>query len=226
MILNIAEDIKFKSQNVQHIYLGTESVWGRIPEGYTECEYLENNGVAWIKTDIVPKLGLWLEVKFMYGSPKGTRTILSSESSSSGASFIVLPALYADRECGAVYVKYFTDGAASQVEPTAQELTQPIVLRFSGGSGEYKVSYYNDTYITKLDEKWKTKTQSTDSLWLFNRQRLTTSLGDTRIYYVRSPSFNLVPCLDTDSNPCFYDTIGQKTYYNAGSGTFSYKVKE
>ena len=33
---------------------------------------------------------------------------------------------------------------------------------------------------------------------------------------------NFIPALDPNGIPCMYDTVGQKPYYNAGTGNFKY----
>lgn len=37
---------------------------------------------------------------------------------------------------------------------------------------------------------------------------------------------NLIPCLDNLGVPCMYDTVSKTTFYNQGTGTFGYKIKE
>lgn len=35
---------------------------------------------------------------------------------------------------------------------------------------------------------------------------------------------NLIPCLDDNDVPCFYDRVDKQTYYNRGTGTFEYEL--
>ena len=37
---------------------------------------------------------------------------------------------------------------------------------------------------------------------------------------------NLIPCLDTHSVPCMYDTVSKQTFYNQGTGEFRYPIDE
>ena len=37
---------------------------------------------------------------------------------------------------------------------------------------------------------------------------------------------NLIPCLDTHSVPCMYDTVSKQTFYNQGTGEFLYESKQ
>lgn len=216
MRLNFAYDIKCGSKQVKRVYQGANTVWPRIPNDYTLCEYLESTGTQWIETDIVPKLGLWLQVRYM-PQKDSLATVISAEGSGT-TSLIILPQAY-----GATYVKYFTGGGASAFNLYSSSY---LTLTFYGGLGEYYVVRGADNFkLYNYEEKTKTKTQEEDTLWLFKRQTTATGfMGNTRIYFVRSTDFCLLPCLDASGVPCFYDTIGQKTYYNTGTGTFSYKI--
>ena len=35
---------------------------------------------------------------------------------------------------------------------------------------------------------------------------------------------NLIPCLDDNDVPCFYDSVNKQTHYNRGSGDFLYEL--
>jgi hypothetical protein len=36
---------------------------------------------------------------------------------------------------------------------------------------------------------------------------------------------DLVPVLDAEGTPCLHDKISRQCFYNAGTGTFGYKIK-
>ena len=52
-----------------------------------------------------------------------------------------------------------------------------------------------------------------------------------RIYYAYierngEKIFNFIPALDNNGVPCMYDTVSGETFYNTGTGTFSYQLKQ
>lgn len=216
MILNLIGNAKFGAEQILRIYHGKNVIWSKIPNDYTECEYLESDAQSYIETDIVPRLGLWLEIKCDISS-LNTGTLISAEQNS-GASLVIVPVgKY-------FYAKYFTEESVNGIVLNSDQ-AKIVVVTFSGGEGKYEILLGDGTIKTNTEEVAKTKAQTSASLWLFKRQKYT-SMGKAKIYYVRSPDFFLIPCLDASKTPCFYDAIGLKTYYNSGTGSFSYKIKE
>lgn len=90
--------------------------------------------------------------------------------------------------------------------------------------------YIDDKYYVQ-GSTTATFTQPVATLMFAGRQNYT-SLGigtvaiySCAIYDNTVPIMNFVPCLDVNSVPCMYDTIGRKPYYNVGTGEFNYKTK-
>ena len=71
---------------------------------------------------------------------------------------------------------------------------------------------------------------STRTMYLFwgngtSRLKSISRIYDFKIYENGNIVMNLIPCLDPSGVPCMYDTISRTTFYNAGTGQFTYQVK-
>lgn len=49
------------------------------------------------------------------------------------------------------------------------------------------------------------------------------SIGRTRIYDANGDVYNLIPVLDLNGRPCFYDEVSGEFFYNQGTGEFGYE---
>ena len=96
-----------------------------------------------------------------------------------------------------------------------------------------KINYLNDGKLilnyTTTGNNGSNGVVSTRTIKLFCRDSSgSLSYTNARIYRCQiSEGTNLVrdllPCLDNNNVPCMYDAVGKQTYYNAGTGTFTYE---
>lgn len=116
------------------------------------------------------------------------------------------------------YYKYFTDGGAS--DGIFDIPLQAESISFSIGG----VLINNSTNICSAEVN-KPKSSIDSSLYLFKRATLKDNgIGHVGKVVIKD-KINMIPCLDNNGIPCFFDTIRQKSFYNAGEGELTYSLK-
>ena len=199
-----------------------------IPLGYTRVEYLESTGVQYIDTLWSPSSNN-LRVKFKVkstGAPNKT-AICGSEQLNIIPRWVFIL-------CG---------------QDTDVTKTYPL-------TGDWNNSSQGFTFTsgTILDIDWTTSSTSTTITDAITNTTYTQTFGSTINYTNNTTTLKLfqntdtqksriqmnyykiwdndvlvrdfVPCLDLLGKPCLYDLVGQKTYYNLGSGAdFTYGRK-
>lgn len=198
-----------------------------LPPGYTECEYIESTGTQWIDTEIPAQINVKFQCKVQFGGYSDS--YFASLRVDDGNTRYYLLNMNANSRAGLVCTKYVWYYAGSN--------------RLDGVSSPVEIeSYIGDTscYI-KVDSNlysgsnvWSgVPTSKTIPLFgakLNNSDIVNASSPRSILWYARL-SVNdvvvrdLIPCLDTNSVPCMFDTISGKTFYNQGTGTFKYKLK-
>lgn len=179
-----------------------------LPDGYIVCKYLESTGTQWIDTDITPIFGdaVYLRVE---------RTVMQSPLFYAGTNnqLTIYPF-----DNTYTYTKYF------------QNTTAALYFDYNYFSIDGK---FHDLLFDKngcsvdgvsVCGISNNRLASDTSLRLFRNNTL---MGSTRIASLRlerdnNVICNLIPALDNNGTPCFYDTISKKTLYNKGSGSFLY----
>ena len=85
--------------------------------------------------------------------------------------------------------------------------------------------------ITEISKGEQTYTPLNWPVYLFTTNRNKTAYGAAfigKIYYAKitngqgEMTLNCVPCLDAGGVPCMFDLVSQKTFYNKGSGSFTW----
>lgn len=193
-----------------------------LPPGYTACEYLESTGTQYIITD--------LPVKYSRVVCKANSASVVNDNHMFG---------WRDLRTCCYHLSYWSsswswgNGSADFADYTAPEVSclSPHVFDLCAS---------NDTEFT-IDGEVKATTTLDFSLcpesakvYLFARYHGYSTYkvqpGKWMIYWfkildIRDNTWHtILPALDPSGVPCMYDTVSKKTYYNQGTGNFSYKT--
>lgn len=186
--------------------------YGKLPAGYTECEYLESTGTQYINTGIYPSL-----------KDTGFDIVASSAKFDNrlfGISQTIGGTIYRFRAyCGSVNISMYvgTDFATIPAKTNS-----PVRFRTSGG-------------VFRIDDNAPVSWIGTNAVFSVPFllcaeyddivRRASTRLFSAKLYNNDSLIRDFVPCLNPSNVPGMYDLVGATFYPNAGTGDFLYSVK-
>lgn len=186
---------------------------GNLPSGYTAVNYLQSSGTQYIDTGrkLTQDSDITIDVRIADAG--------------------------ADRDAGV----FGSRTSADRNNLSLFRNKSPAV--FSGDFSEYR----NHRFTTALTPARTKIRMNKNGVWVDDvRQRAWSDVADfetptnglifdvgnnnwagnkavMRLYgYSDGDGINLVPCLDADGVPCLYDTVEQQTYYNQGTGSFTW----
>lgn len=191
----------------------------KLPDGYTALEYIESTGTQYIDTGYYATNTSGINVDFAYTASgnAGLCGIFQGQAPRTDTLFITT-----------------NSGQTSSVMNLISQgnsLTNGVVPQI-GTKYNAKINYLNDGKLilnnTTTGNNGSNGVVSTRTIKLFCRDSSgNLAYTNARIYECQiSEDENvvrdLVPCLDNNGTPCMYDLVSKTTFYNAGSGTFSY----
>lgn len=213
MNLMLSDDIKLGENQVDRVYCGESIVWG-LPKGYKPCKYLKNVGTIGIPL-VVPSNNDII-VKLKMRNIKTTNRGLMGFSLNAGDYF------------GVDTNGRFELGGGVVIDSS---LANPYDVNL------VTVEFLENQRVTLSVNNQTISRQGTDReaniLSLFYATANTAYLGKfeiyrTVIYYKGNIIKNLIPCLNLDNQPCFYDTVSKQDYlgrrYN-DYDRFDYELK-
>lgn len=190
-----------------------------IPLGYTRVEYIESTGEQYIDTGVSAKTGLTVEARLKYIPNTGIFCGAITTAEGSGDRFY--PINFA--QSGKVSFTYL-DSAFS----ASTSLTSGNVYTIKTILGATKQEMFVDDVSSGSTSKTNVveinctvglfalhRGESYDVKWV---SQVPASLYYCKIWDDDTLVREFVPCLDLLGKPCLYDLVGQKTYYNLGSG--------
>lgn len=184
-----------------------------LPAGCVRCEYLESTGSQWIDTGYTPTRGDELEID-RYKVVVDTLNPTIFGAGDGGSQFVVV------HQSTILFLRYFAVAAewVSNIPNTQQH---SLFVKKNG-----------DVYV---DGKYSATSNALSSnvnttLAIFNRGNRAASIvgyiGTVTITRDDVRMVHLIPCLDTNATPCYYDVVNKKFHYNKGTGEFIYKILE
>ena len=180
----------------------------RLPAGYRECEYLESTGTQYIDTGYTPN--------------DATEVVCVWRGSASGR----LYGIY-DKTHGFTAILGSNGGSAGWVYGS-----QTANLYFNWSTTYTTRQNSDGVYVNGVLEAEYAAADFTSpgSMYLF-AQAGRTPLFTGRIFECSISDDgtlvrDFVPALDSDGTPCLYDLVTATPFYNAGTGTFAYQLKE
>ena len=184
----------------------------QLPEGYTEVDYLQSSGTQYIDTGRKLTQDSDITIDFMIVGEK-----------------IRDAAIFGARE------------SASKNNLGLFQNRNPVVL--SGDFSEYKnhrfttATSLNRTKIQMnkagvwvndiMKRVWSDvanfETPTNGLLFDVGNNNWTNNKAVMRLYsYTDGDAQQLVPCLDANGVPCMFDFVSRKSFYNAGTGSFTW----
>lgn len=193
---------------------------GGLPAGYQEVEYIESTGTQWIDLNLyATDVGSWeLEGAFTE-IPTATKFEGNGSFGNADNRF----------DIGVYNNKFWMAIGAQNNTITADYNKHYFKLDRINGR-----AYLDSRILSFSPVNWLTQTKK---MRLFGR---TFYIGNDDDQYCASMKcysnkmydnnnnliMNLIPCLDTHSVPCMYDTVSKQTFYNQGTGEFRYPIDE
>ena len=194
-----------------------------LPDGYTQLEYLQSDGTQWINTEYILQSSDTVELKAEYvrrGSLNYTTAYLCGSDIAFDRGFSIAE----DTKAHGVKGVFGSIRILSEVSPRVGiefvVVLSISLLRVVVGETITEVSKEAETY-TPLD--WP--------LYLFTTNRNGTAFDGAfigKIYYAKitnsqgDMTLNCIPCLDANGVPCMFDLVSRKSFYNVGSGSFTW----
>ncbi len=211
-------------QKIQKAYLGDKLVFGaekkpsRLPEGYTEVEYIQSSGGACINTNISPYSFyiMDMDVEILETTSTYSRYVFYAYYQKTSTSKYFCH-LYVKTSGGFVgllgnYSSAPNYTVSSDSTPRKTKISiNRSTKQFFVGSDKY--TYTNGTMVSAVP-----------GIKLLNSSLTSATSGlDAKLYSVKAdkngtPVADLVPCINPSGAVGLYDLVGAKFYGNAGTG--------
>lgn len=193
---------------------------GGLPEGYTAVDYLQSSGTQWIEMGIAPNQNTKAVLKIKinnFNSGLGSSLIGSRIDANSNDQFFT----YLDGVGGGRFL-FRVDGQPA-ISWTGLTTNKIYTVTLSGT--EMKAELEDGTAVFSKTFSVNDFT-STVTMALFKSKPLGNGFWG-RIYSCKHYSGDeliqdFVPCLDTGGVPCMFDLVSQKSFYNKGTGSFTW----
>lgn len=190
-----------------------EDAASRLPDGYTELEYIESTGTQWIDTDALPNQNSAIELKIEF-----THDPASAQEAIYGARTSDTKQFWA-------YYRYNSDAFAMRFGTTSTNymLAMPAI-------GTHFINQTKNVFDVDGEQTSAPMMDftSTYPIYLFgvNNQGSVQYPASVRIFYCKiydngTLIRDFVPCTDPSSAVGLYDIVGQQFYANAGTGAFT-----
>lgn len=206
-----------------------DSEQGGLPEGYTAVEYIQNLVTAfkqyYFDTGVIATQNTVVEAKYAAKLLHQNGYFLFGARASNNTSRFFC---YLDNNSNGKNIFAYGNGSA---ESNVGVLNDQIIICKYSADGVVKMDENGNILKTATVATSNDFTTPPHSLLLFqcwhnnavsqNRD----FMGD--IYYAKiydgdNLVRDFVPCLDAEGVPCLYDLVGQKPYYNQGTGSFTW----
>lgn len=184
----------------------------RLPKGFKEVEYLQSSGTQWIDTGFIPTENT-RTVAGLYTTSTANKNWFGANGESQ-----VAKGCYCFNAFSATQVEYLF-GNVRWERANYVAVNKVFTVDFS------KNGIYIDNVLVATPSYTDFGTGDR-TMTLFVRKGGTAYISG-RIYFLQMYDNgtlvrDFIPCLDNNNTPCMYDLVGQKAYYNAGTGSFTY----
>ena len=194
---------------------------GGLPEGYTAVNYLQSSGTQWIEMGVAPKQNTKavLKIKINTFTSRGASLIGSRTDVNSNNQFTT----YLD-DYGGTRFLFRMDGQPQAISWSGLTTDKIYTVTLSGT--EMKAELEDGTAVFSKTFSVSDFT-STVTMALFRAKNVSGDYFQGRIYSCKHYSGDeliqdFVPCLDTDGVPCMFDLVSRKSFYNKGTGSFTW----
>ena len=201
-----------------------------LPVGFTELEYVESNGTQYflIAEPFKKGSGVYADVQLVDSRLAQNGYYLYAYNLLFNSSY----RLYAGLNGTARYIhndEYGNYGSLLKAYSADGRYALEYNYR---NSGQKILTTSAGTYTQAITAGYVKSSSKFPMLGIWRELESTSSVisASQRVYSVRMTqgaelTRDLVPVLDAAGTPCLYDRVGKSCVYNAGSGTFGYRVK-
>ena len=193
----------------QRIVVHPDSGGSRLPDGYTELEYIKSTGTQYIDTGYKPNSNTRVIVKAYFATSNTAHWLFGARDGNAVAAYGFL-----------TYQNYYRSDYGSETGNLAS----------SSFPASFIIDKNKDVTMINTDDSVTTPSsnfQCSYNLYLFANNNGGTVAGFCKaaIYSVEIfendvKLLNFIPCKNSESVIGFYDTIGKQFYANAGTGEF------
>ena len=192
----------------------------QLPEGYTAVNYLQSSGTQWIEMGVAPNQNTKavLKIKINTFTSRGASLIGSRTDVNSNNQFTT----YLD-DYGGTRFLFRMDGQTKAISWTGLTTDKIYTVTLSGTEMKAELedgtAVFSNTFSVSDFE-------STVTMALFKSKSFHRGFFG-RIYSCKHYNGNeliqdFVPCLDTKGVPCMFDFVSRNSFYNKGTGSFTW----
>ena len=192
-----------------------------LPSSYTAVDYLQSSGTQWIEMGVAPNQNTKavLKIKIDELTRQGTSLIGSRTDVNSDDQFVT----YLD-DYGGTRFLFRMDGQTETIPWKGLTTDKIYIVTLSGT--EMKAELEDGTAVFSKTFSVNDFT-STVTMALFRSKGVSGAYFQGRIYSCKHYSGDeliqdFVPCLDTGGVPCMFDLVSRKSFYNKGTGSFTW----
>lgn len=198
-----------------------EKSGGGLPSSYTAVDYLQSTGEQWIEMGVAPNQNTKavLKIKINVFTSRGASLIGSRTNINSDDQFTT----YLD-DYGGTRFLFRMDGQPKTTSWTGLTTNKIYIVTLSGT--EMKAELEDGTAVFSKTFSVPDFT-STVTMALFRSKGVSGDYFRGRIYSCKHYSGDELiqdfqPCLDTNGVPCMFDFVSRKSFYNKGTGSFTW----
>lgn len=198
-----------------------EKSGGGLPSSYTAVDYLQSTGEQWIEMGVAPNQNTKavLKIKINVFTSRGASLIGSRTNINSDDQFTT----YLD-DYGGTRFLFRMDGQTKAISWTGINTDKIYIVTLSGT--EMKAELEDGTAVFSKTFSVPDFT-STVTMALFRSKGVSGDYFRGRIYSCKHYSGDELiqdfqPCLDTNGVPCMFDFVSRKSFYNKGTGSFTW----
>lgn len=184
----------------------------QLPEGYTAVDYLQSSGTQYIDTGrkLTQDSDITIDFKII-GEINRNAGIFGSRESAAKNNLALFQGTSPNVFSGdfSEYPKYrFT---------TASSLNRTKIRMKKNGV------WVNDVWKRVWSDVANFETPTNGLIFDVGNNNWTNNRAVMRLYsYTNGDAQQLIPCLDADGVPCMFDLVSRKSFYNAGTGSFTW----
>ena len=188
----------------------------RLPEGYTEVDYLQSSGTQYIDTGRKLTQDSDITIDFMIvGETARDAAIFGARESALKNNL----GLFQNRN-PVVLAGDFSEYKNHRFT-TGTSLNRTKIRMNKTGA------WVNDIMKRVWSDVANFETPTNGLIFDVGNNNWTGNKAIMRLYgYTNGDAQKLVPCLDTEGVPCMYDLVSKTTFYNQGTGSFTWGMIE
>lgn len=195
-----------------------------LPEGYTAVDYLQSSGTQWIEMGVAPSQNTKVVLKIIITNLNGAygSSLIGSRSSINSTDQF---STYIDAYSGSRFL-FRVDGQTNATATAFRAVKVDTFYTVTLSASEMKLELEDGTVA--FSSTFSTSDfASTVTMALFKAKNVGNYGFWGRIYGCKHYNGDeliqdFVPCLDSAGVPCMYDLVGKKTFYNQGTGSFTW----